>query len=267
MSDILVAKIGGSTLGSHDTTLMDLVSLQKRGIRPVVVHGGGAMISDWLSRHNVETRFVGGLRVTDEASLEVVVAVLAGVVNKQIVATLNALGAKAVGISGVDGNTLRAHLQDEALGFVGGEPRVETGLIESLLDDGAIPVIAPLGTLWSAQTGPSREEQATGQMLNINADTAAGAVAAALKARWLVFLTDVEGVRGADGTTLARLSADDAGELVRSGVIEGGMIPKVGACLTAVRVGCRGVILDGRKEGALAAVVDGEIVGTLVGDE
>jgi acetylglutamate kinase len=260
VTDVLVAKIGGSTLGSHDTTLMDVVALQRRGMRPVVVHGGGAMISEWLSRHNVETRFVGGLRVTDEASLDVVIAVLAGVVNKQIVATLNALGAKAVGISGVDGNTLRAHLQDGALGFVGGEPRVEPSLIESLLEDGAIPVIAPLGTLWA-------EEHATGQILNINADTAAGAIAAALKARWLVFLTDVEGVRGADGETLARLSAAEASDLMKSGVIEGGMIPKVGACLTAVNAGCHGVIVDGREEGALASVVDGDIAGTLVGDE
>lgn len=260
MGDILVAKIGGSTLGSHDTTLMDIAALQQRGVKPVVVHGGGAKISEWLALHDVETRFVGGLRVTDEQSLEVVVAVLAGLVNKQIVATLNALDASAVGISGVDGNTLRAHTQDEALGFVGGEPRVETSLIESIIESGSLPVIAPLGTLWA-------EEHATGQILNINADTAAGAIATAMKAKWLVFLTDVEGVRGEDGKTLNRLSADEARELMRSGVIEGGMIPKVGACLTAGGAGCRGVILDGRKEGALAAVIDGEIVGTLVGDE
>lgn len=260
MSDVLVAKIGGSTLGSHDTTLSDIVALQKRGVQPVVVHGGGALISEWLSRHNVETQFVGGLRVTDEASLEVVIAVLAGVVNKQIVASLNALGARAVGISGVDGDTLRARRQDEALGYVGGEPRVGTGLIESLLVSGAIPVIAPLGML-------AAEEQATGQILNINADTAAGAIATALKARWLVFLTDVEGVRGADGSMLPRLSPAEASELMESGVIEGGMIPKVGACLTAVGAGCRGVIVDGRQEGALASVVGGDIVGTLVGDE
>lgn len=259
MGEILVAKIGGSTLGSHDTTLVDIAALQRRGVQLVVVHGGGVTISEWLARHNVETRFVGGLRVTDEASLEVVVAVLGGLVNKQIVATLNALGAKAVGISGVDGNTLRAHLQDEALGFVGGEPRVETSLIESILDGGAIPVIAPLGVFWA-------EQQATGQILNINADTAAGAIATALKAKWLAFLTDVEGVRGKDGGVLARLSAAEARSLMESGVIEGGMIPKVGACLTAVGAGCRGVILDGRKEGALAAVVDGEVIGTLVGD-
>lgn len=260
MGDILVAKIGGSTLGSHDTTLVDIAALQKRGVKPVVVHGGGAMISDWLARHKVETRFVGGLRVTDEASLEVVVAVLAGVVNKQIVATLNALGASAVGISGVDGNTLRAHLQDESLGFVGGEPRVETSLIERIMEGGAIPVIAPLGVLWA-------EQQATGQILNINADTAAGAIATALKAKWLAFLTDVEGVRGESGETLGHLTAAEAQALMQSGVIEGGMIPKVGACLTAVRAGCLGVILDGRKEGALAAVVDGRVAGTVLGDE
>lgn len=260
MENILVAKIGGSTLGSHDTTLQDVVALKHREIHPVVVHGGGAMISDWLSRHNVETRFVGGLRVTDEPALDVVVGVLAGVVNKRIVATLNALGAAAVGISGVDGNMLRAHIKDQTLGFVGAEPRVETSLIESIIGRGAIPVVAPIGTLWA-------EEHATGQILNINADTAAGAIAAALKAQWLVFLTDVEGVRGREGAVLDSLSADEAQALIESGVIEGGMIPKVGACITAASAGCRGVIVDGRRKGALASVLDGDVIGTLVGDE
>lgn len=260
MDEILVAKIGGSTLGSHDTTLQDIVALQNRGLRPVVVHGGGAMISDWLKRHNVETRFIGGLRVTDEESLQVVIAVLAGVVNKQIVATLSALGARAVGISGVDGLTLRAHVQDDQLGFVGGDPRVDTSLIESLLEMGTIPVVAPVGHLWA-------EQRATGEVLNINADTAAGAIAAALGAKWLVFLTDVEGVRDGDGRTLERITSESAQELMASGVIEGGMIPKVGACLTAVASGCTGAIVDGRKEGALTSVVDGEAAGTLVGDE
>src|SRR4030042_3146667 len=117
MTDILVVKIGGSTLGSHDTTLEDLVTLQRRGLRPLVVHGGGALISEWLSQHSVPTRFERGLRVTDGESLKVVVAVLAGLVNKELVASLGALGGRAVGLSGVDGGLLRARLLDKKLGF------------------------------------------------------------------------------------------------------------------------------------------------------
>src|SRR5712691_5129765 len=119
MSDILVAKIGGSTLGRHDTTLEDIVSLQRRGVRTMVVHGGGALINEWLARLGVKARFERGLRVTDAETLRVVVGVLAGVVNKEIVASINALGAAAVGLSGADGGLLRARLLDEKLGFVG----------------------------------------------------------------------------------------------------------------------------------------------------
>src|SRR3989442_7239307 len=134
MTDILVAKIGASTLGSHDTTLADIVELQRRGVWPVIVHGGGALISDWLARHNVTTRFERGLRVTDEATLKIVVAVLAGVVNKEIVASLGALGARAIGLSGADGCLLRAKRLDEKLGFVGEITGVDTRSLIALLE-------------------------------------------------------------------------------------------------------------------------------------
>lgn len=256
MGDILIAKIGGSTLGSHDTTLEDVVELQRRGLRPVVVHGGGALISEWLSRHNVPTRFERGLRVTDEQTLEVVVAVLAGLVNKQLVAALQTRGARASGLSGADGGMLRCRIADDKLGFVGDIVEVDASAVENLLAAGVIPVIAPIGVQW---------EGGGGQLLNVNADAAAGAIAAALKARWLVFLTDVAGVRADSGSTLPRLAPEDAERLIDSGVIEGGMIPKVEACLRAGANGAASVIVDGRVEHKLLQVLEGQATGTLVG--
>jgi acetylglutamate kinase len=257
MSDILVVKIGGSTLGAHDTTLEDVVALQRRDVRPVVVHGGGALISEWLKAHNVPTRFERGLRVTDERTLEVVVAVLAGLVNKRLVAGLTAAGGRAVGLSGADGGLFRAPLLDEKLGYVGEVAEVDTRLLLDLLDRGFVPVVAPIAVEW-------RGEAPTDQLLNINADTAAGAVAEALAARWLVFLTDVPGIRGEDGEMVPALSPSRASALTKAGVIQGGMIPKVEACLQAAGLGCRSVIADGRRAGALGeAIEDG--TGTVVG--
>ena len=257
MSDIIAVKIGGSTLGSHDTALADVVELQRRGVRPLVVHGGGALISEWLARHNVPTRFENGLRVTDEASLDVVVAVLAGVVNKQIVASLSALGGHAIGLSGADAGILRSGILDEKLGFVGEITDVEPQPLISLVDDGIIPVIAPIALQWHG-------EQPTAQLLNVNADTAAGAIAAALEARRLVFLTDVAGVRSTDGKIASHLEATDATHLIESAVIEGGMIPKVQACLTAAEAGCESLIVDGREEHALLRVIEGQMTGTTI---
>ncbi len=257
MSDILVAKIGGSTLGARDTTLADVVALQRRGVRPVVVHGGGALISEWLKIHGVSSRFERGLRVTDARTLEVVVAVLAGLVNKRLVAALTAAGGRAVGLSGADGGLLKARLLDEKLGYVGEVAEVDTRPLLGLLEDGFVPVVAPIAVEW-------RGEAPVDQLLNINADTAAGAVATALAARWLVFLTDVPGIRGEDGETVSALSADRASALTEAGVIQGGMIPKVEACLQAAASGCRSVIADGRRSGALLeAFEDG--TGTVVG--
>ncbi|MDO8616099.1 MAG: acetylglutamate kinase [Dehalococcoidia bacterium] len=255
--ELLVVKIGGSTLGSHDTALEDLVALQRRGLRPVVVHGGGAQISDWLKRLNVPTRFERGLRVTDEVSLQVVVSVLAGLVNKQLVAQLQALGGTAVGLSGADGGMLQCRLSEEKLGFVGEIIAVDPGSLARVLLAGSIPVIAPIGLLFG-------DEKPTGQLLNINADTAAGALAAALGARWLVFLTDVAGVRSDGGQTPAQLSAAEARRLIGGGVIEGGMIPKVEACLQAAAAGATSVVADGREAHRLLDVVAGKPAGTVV---
>lgn len=259
MTDIIVAKIGGSTLGRHDTTLADVAELQRRGARPVIVHGGGALISDWLSRLGVETKFERGLRVTDEASLDVVVGVLCGLVNKQLVASLAGLGARAHGLSGADGGLLQAAVRDPALGFVGEVTAVDPTPVLRIIEEGAVPVVAPVGMEY-------RDGKPAGQLLNINADTSAGAVAAAIGAGWLAFLTDVPGVK-ADGRVLESLPEAQAHELMSTGVIEGGMIPKVEACLKAATAGSRAVIIDGREEHALLNAVEGTGSGTIVGQE
>jgi acetylglutamate kinase len=257
MSEVIVVKIGGSTLGSHDTALADIVELQRRGLRPVVVHGGGPLITEWLARLNVTTRFEKGLRVTDEASLRVVVAVLAGVVNKEIVASLSALGGRAIGLSGADAGILRARLLDAKLGFVGEITGVDSHELLSLLEGGLVPVIAPIALEWKG-------EAPTAQLLNINADTAAGAIAAALGASRLVLLTDVAGVRASNGAVASRLPSAEAERLIQSGVIEGGMIPKVQACIEAAGDGCLTAIVDGREENSLLRAIEGTITGTTI---
>ncbi len=260
-SRILVVKIGGSTLGSHDTTLKDLVALQGQGWRTVVVHGGGAAISEWLKLHDTPTRFVRGLRVTDAASLRVVVAVLGGLINKELVAAINALGGQAIGLSGADGALIRVSPLDPELGYVGQIERVDGEMLTRLLDGGYLPVVAPLGLLW-ADDGPRN------QIMNINADTVAGEMALALGARWLVFLTDVPGIAGRDGRSLARLPGREAAALVEEGVVSGGMIPKVEACLRAATGATRTAIIDGRLPHALLAAVErGELAGTTIGPE
>ena len=257
MAEIVVVKIGGSTLGSHDTALADVVELQRRGLRPVVVHGGGSLISEWLDRHNIPTRFEEGLRVTDEESLKVVVAVLAGLVNKEIVAALSSLGARTIGLSGADSGLLRARTLDPKLGFVGDITGVDVAPLHSLLDQGMIPVIAPIALEWEG-------ERPSAQLLNINADSAAGAIAKELEARWLVFLTDVPGVRTEEGDIADSLSPQQAVELIEAGVIEGGMIPKVRACLAAAEAGSQCLIVDGREEHALLRSIKGQMIGTTI---
>ena len=254
----VVVKIGGSTLGSHDTTLKDLVALQGSGWRPLVVHGGGAAVSEWLKVHDTPTRFVRGLRVTDGTSLQVVVAVLAGLINKELVAAINAIGGRAVGLSGVDGGLIRVSVLDPELGHVGQIELVDGEMLRRLLDESYLPVLAPLGLLW-------QDERPRDQIMNINADTVAGEVALALDARWLVFLTDVPGIAGGDGRSLARLAPGEAAALVEEGVISGGMIPKVEACLRATTGGTRTAIIDGRQPHALLATLErGELAGTII---
>jgi acetylglutamate kinase len=252
----IVVKIGGSTLGSHDTTIEDLIALQQEGVQPVVVHGGGKTVTDWMEKQGVRTRFVKGLRFTDEPSLDIVVAVLTGLINKQLVSRVISLGGKSVGLSGVDGGILQAEILDPELGYVGEVKRVNTEPIQAAVEAGFMPVIAPVAIRLA-------EGEAT--LLNVNADTAAGEIAAALSVDKLVFMTDVEGVLDSSRRLIPRITERQAKTLMSSNVIAGGMIPKIGACLKNVGEGRTARIIDGRKPHALRSFLDGEAVGTRVG--
>ncbi len=253
----IVVKIGGSTLGNHDTTLEDLVRLQREGFRLVVVHGGGNKVSEWLERQGNGIEFVHGLRVTNEPALEVVAAVLAGLVNKQLVAVINSLGGRSIGLSGVDGNLLEGEVRNPELGYVGEVVNVNAQMLETLLGAGFIPVIAPL-------CSKSSNEEAAVPFLNVNGDPVAGEVALALEAERLVFLTDVEGILDEQGRLISSLTSEQVEELIGSGVISGGMIPKAQAAQRALGVGCVAHIVDGRQSHALLAVAQNEPLGTRV---
>ncbi len=259
MDRAIVIKIGGSTLGSHDTTIEDIVTLQRQGKRLVVVHGGGKVITDWLAKQNIASRFVRGERVTDQPSLEVVIAVLAGLVNKELVVAINGLGGRVVGLSGVDGALIEGKIREPEMGYVGAVTKVNTVLLETLLGAGFIPVIAPIG-FNAFERSPNIPKT-----LNINADTAAGEIAAAIGAERLVFLTDVAGVLDRSGKLLPQLSSGEAEALVTSGVASGGMIPKISACLRALsNAAATTCIIDGREPHALLQEIQGQGGGTTI---
>jgi acetylglutamate kinase len=249
-----VVKLGGSTLGARDTSLRDIAEARKNGQAIVIVHGGGAEISAWLAREGIEARFVRGLRVTDSRSMEIVAAVLGGLVNKRLVAELSSLGAPAMGVSGADSMILQARRFDEELGYVGEIERVNPFPIEELLRLGYLPVVAPIAV----------EITAPGEalLLNTNADTAAGEIAVALGARQLIFLTDVPGVMDERKALLSRLDANEARLMVDSGVVAGGMVPKLQAALRAAGSGCVTRIVDGTAASELSRTLAGEERGT-----
>lgn len=255
----IVVKIGGSTLGSHDTTLEDLVGLQKQGASPVVIHGGGKVITEWMEKQGARPRFVRGLRVTDAASLEIVVAVLCGVVNKSIVASIQSMGGRAIGMSGIDGAILRAEVDDPELGLVGKVKSVNAEPISAAVEKGFIPVVAPVALRADG------ERATADSFLNVNADTAAGEIAAALEVQRLVVMTDVEGVLDTSRRLIPRLTQRQARDLMHSNIIAGGMVPKIGACLKALEVVGETYIIDGRKAHTLKETLAGGALGTRVG--
>ena len=254
----IVVKIGGSTLGSHDTSLKDLVSLQQDGTDVVVVHGGGNVISQWMRKQGIPPRFVDGLRVTDAPSLEIVVAVLTGLINKELVSSVQQFGGRAIGISGIDGGLLEARIAKPELGYVGEIERINREPLETILASGYIPIVAPL-----AMHCRDGSEHA-GSPLNINGDTVAGELAHALCAQRLIFLTDVEGVMDGANRVIRRLDRHRANLLFRSGVVRGGMIPKLAACLRALERSPVANIVDGRRADALLACLQDSSGGTTI---
>jgi acetylglutamate kinase len=249
--EIVVVKYGGHAMGEDEMAksfARDIVLMEQTAINPVVVHGGGPQIGEMLNRLGIKSEFAGGLRITDAATIEIVEMVLAGSINKQIVGFINGAGGKAVGLCGKDGNMVVARKATRSmvdpdsniekiidLGFVGEPEKVDTMVLEQILGRDLIPVLAPLAT--------SKD----GVTYNVNADTFAGAIAGALKAKRLLLLTDVPGVLDKSKNLIKELSADDARALIADGTISGGMIPKVETCIYALEAGVEGVvILDGK---------------------
>ena len=240
----VVVKYGGNALAGtsdHDALALfaeDIVLMHTVGIRPVVVHGGGPQINEMLARLNIDSSFSNGLRVTDASTMEVVQMVLNGQVNPQIVSAINTHGNVAVGLSGEDGRTLQVTPRDPALGFVGDIEKVRPQVIEGLLADGFVPVLSTVGV------------DANGQPYNINADTAAGAIAEALGAEKIIYLTDIAGLRAEidnPDSLIKRITVNELSGLIADGTVSGGMIPKVESCMQAVRGGVKSAhILDGR---------------------
>ena len=231
----LVVKLGGSALEYQRSVLQDIIWLRALGANPVLVHGGGPYINEWLKKLNLPARFEQGLRVTDAATLDVVRMVLLGQVNQGLVLMTSSLGGHAVGLSGTDGNMIRARVANERLGFVGEVESVDPLPVQTLIDQGYIPIIAPLGQ------GPDDT------CLNINADLVAAHLAGALNAEKLIFLSNVVGICRKDGTLISELGELEAKQLIEDGVISGGMIPKVSACLDALLAVPRVHIVDGRE--------------------
>jgi acetylglutamate kinase len=245
---IVVVKYGGHTMGDEKVArdfARDMVLLEQSGVNPVVVHGGGPQIGAMLRKLGIKSEFSGGLRITDRATMEIVEMVLAGSINKQIVGFINAEGGRAIGLCGKDGNMVIATKapqpsEDVDLGFVGEPAKVDKTVLEQVLGRELIPVLAPVA---QAEDGTS---------YNINADTFAGAIAGALKAKRLVLLTDVPGVTGRDGNLIKELHAGEIHGLIADGIITGGMIPKVETCIYALEQGVEGaVILDGKMPHAV----------------
>jgi acetylglutamate kinase len=249
--EIVVVKYGGHAMGEEDLArsfARDIVLMEQTAINPVVVHGGGPQIGEMLKRLGIESQFAAGLRVTDAATIEIVEMVLGGSINKQIVGFINAAGGKAVGLCGKDGNMVVARKASRRvvdadsniekivdLGFVGEPDKVDVTVLNQILGRDLIPVLAPLAT------------STEGLTYNVNADTFAGAIAGALKAKRLLLLTDVPGVLDKSKSLIKQLSTDDARRLIADGTISGGMIPKVETCIYALEAGVEGVvILDGK---------------------
>lgn len=240
---IVVVKFGGNAMGDEKAMAsfaQDIVLMRQVGVNPVVVHGGGPMINEMLEKLGIRSEFVRGKRVTDKATVEVVEMILSGLVNKRIVQAINDAGGRAVGLSGKDDDMIVCEADDPELGYVGRPVELNVQVLRDLFAAGIIPVVAPVAT-----------GMAENETFNVNGDTAAGAIAAALKADRLLLLTDVPGVRNAEGEIVTQLSPDEVRAMIADGTISGGMIPKVETALAAVEGGVRAaVILDGRAPNA-----------------
>jgi acetylglutamate kinase len=240
---VVVVKFGGNAMGDDAAMAefaRDIVLMRQVGVNPVVVHGGGPMINEMLDKLGIKSEFVRGKRVTDKATVQVVEMILSGLVNKRIVQAIMDAGGRAVGISGKDDDLMVCEADDPELGYVGRPVEMNVQVLRDLYNAGIIPVVAPVAT-----------GMADNETFNVNGDTAAGAIAGALKADRLLLLTDVAGVKGADGVVMTQITPEEVRAMTASGIIAGGMIPKTETALKALDEGVRAVtILDGRVANA-----------------
>ena len=251
--NVSVIKIGGSTLGETDSTFEDIITLYKKGWKIVLVHGGGKEISNWINKQGIEPLFVDGLRVTDKQTLDVALAVLSGKINSEIVSEFQNRGANAVGLSGSSG-ILNAEKLNQKLGFVGKIVSCNTDLLNNLLDNGYLPVVSPMALSIDSKN----------QIYNTNADTAAGVIARELAADNVIFQTDVPGVFDTNKRVIPQMTKKQALDLIDSGIVQGGMIPKIKSCIEALSTVNVGRIIDGRNSGALLTAFTNGDIGTRI---
>lgn len=239
---VIVIKLGGHAMTDSDAMTnfaQDIVLMKQCNLNPIIVHGGGPAINNFLDKMNIKTNFLNGKRVTDKESIPLIEMVLSGSVNKNIVSAINSQGGKAVGLSGKDANLMICEPDNPKLGFVGNPTQVNPEILKNFLESDFIPIVAPIGV------------GVDGQTYNVNADTAAGAIAAALSADRLLLLTDVDGVKNKNGEILTKLSIEDVKNLIKNRTISKGMIPKTETAIKALEDGVRAaVILDGRTPNA-----------------
>jgi|TARA_B100000530_G_scaffold17906_1_gene11965 acetylglutamate kinase len=254
MKEIVVIKLGGSTLSEMDNNLKEIADLHISGIPVVIVHGGGALISEWMNKLEIKTDFIDGLRVTDENSIQIVTSILGGLVNKTLVASIINKNCKAIGLSGIDDNIFTAKFLDKTHGYVGNIINTNSEFVELLLNKEYLPVIAPIAI---------NNELIDPPLLNINGDIAASALAVSLQADKLIFLTDVDGVLDENSKLISTLNTAQSKSLISNGTAKSGMIPKINSCIDAVESNVESFIINGTKYGNLTSIIkNSESVGT-----
>jgi len=243
MKEIVVIKLGGSTLSEMDNNLKEIADLHISGIPVVIVHGGGALISEWMNKLEIKTDFIDGLRVTDENSIQIVTSILGGLVNKTLVASIINKNCKAIGLSGIDDNIFTAKFLDLTHGYVGNIINTNSEFVELLLNKEYLPVIAPIAI---------NNELIDPPLLNINGDIAASALAVSLQADKLIFLTDVDGVLDENSKLISTLNTAQSKSLISNGTAKSGMIPKINSCIDAVESNVESFIINGFLKSGLS---------------
>ena len=253
-SSLSVIKIGGSTINDWDKNLAQLNQILNMGQSIIIVHGGGKTVSEWGSKLGIRPEFVKGLRRTDKDTLEVAISILSGLVNSKLVSYLNSRKINAVGVSGLSGNMIKANVSNQELGLVGEIKTIDTDLIQNLINNNFVPVISPLGI----NQNPNNIDES---ILNINADFVASEIAKTLRANKLIYQTDVDGIKDEKGRVIPKMTLDQAKNLIYSGIVVGGMVPKLQSCIDSMQGVDHSHIINGNGN-TLIDIFKGKRVGT-----